>query len=94
MPPHVALVVLLYVFMSAVTFVVYGVDKRAAIRGRSRVPESTLHMLELLCGFPGALVGQQVFRHKRRKLRFVAISWLIAVAHAAGWGFWLLAGRT
>jgi len=74
---------------SVVTFVVYGIDKAAAKRGRARVPESILHLLALLGGWPGALLGMALFRHKRRKIGFVAVTWLIALVHVAGWA-WLL----
>jgi uncharacterized membrane protein YsdA (DUF1294 family) len=78
----------LYALMSIVTFTAYGLDKRAAARGQRRIAERTLHLLELLGGFPGALIGQQVFRHKRRKMRFLIVFWLIVVVHAAGWFLW------
>lgn len=85
MPLRLLIPLTIYGLAGLVTFITYGLDKRAAIKGRSRVPEKTLHIMELLGGFPGALVAQQVFRHKRRKLRFLVITWLIAVLHAAGW---------
>lgn len=64
----------LYALMSIVTFVVYAVDKRAAVRGAWRVRESTLHGLELGFGWPGALLAQQALRHKRRKTRFLLVT--------------------
>ena len=45
-----------YALVSIVTFVVYGFDKRRAVHGGRRVPERTLHGLELLGGWPGALL--------------------------------------
>ena len=41
-----------YLLMSLVAFIAYALDKRAARRGEWRTPESTLHALELLCGWP------------------------------------------
>ena len=81
----VKIFLLIYTVMSVITFIAYGLDKRAAIRGRWRTPEATLHLLGLLGGFFGALIGQQVFRHKRRKLWFVFITWLIVLLHTAAW---------
>ena len=78
---------LVYLSMSVVTFAVYGWDKSAASRGRRRVPEPTLHLLELLGGWPGALLAMQVFKHKRRKWRFAIVVWLIAAGHLVGWYF-------
>ncbi|MFP5341147.1 MAG: DUF1294 domain-containing protein, partial [Gammaproteobacteria bacterium] len=40
---------------------------------------------ELAGGWPGALVAQQVFRHKTRKLSYQLTFWLIVVLHQAFW---------
>jgi uncharacterized membrane protein YsdA (DUF1294 family) len=77
-----------YALMSLITFAVYGFDKSRAARGGWRVCESHLHALSLLGGWPGALIGQQVFRHKRRKLGFMVVTLLIVALHAAAW-WWL-----
>ena len=78
-----------YAVMSAVAFVAYGMDKSAANAGRWRTPESTLHLLGLACGWPGALLAQRLFRHKSRKREFQVVFWttvainLIALAWLA-----------
>jgi uncharacterized membrane protein YsdA (DUF1294 family) len=77
-----------YLVMSAAAFVAYGVDKRRAERAGRRIPEIWLHLLELCCGWPGALIAQQVFRHKRRKTRYLVVFWLIVALHL-GAGAWL-----
>lgn len=59
------------------TFVAYGLDKKAAVRGEWRVPENTLHVLEFLGGWLGALVAQKIFRHKTKKKSFRRIFWLM-----------------
>jgi uncharacterized membrane protein YsdA (DUF1294 family)/cold shock CspA family protein len=59
-----------YAAMSVFTLIAYGLDKSAATAGRLRTPEVTLHLLGLLCGWPGALLAQRVFRHKSRKREF------------------------
>ena len=53
------------------TFIVYGVDKRRARKGKWRVPEKTLFLLPLLGGSAGALLGMRVFHHKTRHWYFV-----------------------
>lgn len=65
-----------YAVMSAVAFVAYGMDKAAANAGRWRTPESTLHLLGLACGWPGALLAQRLFRHKSRKCEFQIVFWV------------------
>ena len=86
MPPAVAAV---YGVASAVTFAVYAFDKRRAARGGRRVPERTLHLLEALGGWPGALAASAVFRHKTQKVGFRVVRGLVVAVHLAAWGLWL-----
>lgn len=83
-----------YPLLSLISFVQYWNDKHSAQKGRWRTPENTLHITELLGGWPGALLAQQVFRHKTRKLSFQLVFWLIVLGHQAFWiDHLLLAGR-
>lgn len=74
----------LYAGASVVCALVYAIDKSAAVAGRWRVSESTLHTLSLVGGWPGALVAQQVLRHKSNKAAFRAVFWVTVVANVAG----------
>jgi uncharacterized membrane protein YsdA (DUF1294 family) len=76
-----------YLVASIAAAVAYGVDKSAAQSGRWRTAESTLHVLALMGGWPGALVGQRVFRHKSRKRSF-QVDFLCTVALNCGALFW------
>ena len=69
------LVFALYLGMSALAFIAYAVDKSAAQNNRWRTRESTLHMLGLIGGWPGALVARHVLRHKSKKKEFRASLW-------------------
>jgi uncharacterized membrane protein YsdA (DUF1294 family) len=69
--------------MSFACFVAYGWDKRSAATGSRRVPEQTLHILALLGGWPGALLGQRHFRHKTKKLSFLIVFWCVVALHVA-----------
>lgn len=66
---------------SFITFLLYGFDKRRAVRGGRRIPEKTLHLYALLGGWPGAFLGQRVFRHKTSKLPFLIVFWATVVVH-------------
>lgn len=88
MSPELQLIVLIYSFLSLITFIAYAIDKLAARRGGERIRERTLHLLALCGGWPGALAGQWLFRHKTRKPSFQACFWLTVLLNGAlllGW---------
>ncbi|ADO50069.1 DUF1294 domain-containing protein [[Enterobacter] lignolyticus] len=62
--------VMWFLLTNALTLAVYGADKLAARKTWRRVPESTLLIFGLVGGWPGAILGQQVFRHKTQKQPF------------------------
>ena len=76
-------ILVLYLAASAASIVVYAVDKSAARHGRWRARESTLHLLAVIGGWPGALVAQRLFRHKSRKPSFQAVFLLTVVLNCA-----------
>ena len=59
------------VLLNIATFMVYAFDKNAAEQGRWRTPESQLHLLALLGGWPAAWLAQRALRHKSRKQPFL-----------------------
>ncbi|UCV15829.1 DUF1294 domain-containing protein [Quatrionicoccus australiensis] len=65
----------LYFAASLLTFGVYAHDKSAARAQRWRIRESTLHLLALIGGWPGALLAQHRLRHKSGKSAFLATFW-------------------
>jgi uncharacterized membrane protein YsdA (DUF1294 family) len=70
------------VLINFAAFVAFASDKRRAIRGQSRIRESTLLNLAVFGGTSGALAAQQLLRHKTRKEPFRTRLWLIAGAQA------------
>ena len=84
---------LLIVFlMSVIAFLTYGFDKRRAGLGGRRISERSLHLMALFGGWPGALLGSQMFRHKTQKLGFRVVSWLVIALHLSvvGGVAWLM----
>lgn len=73
----------LYAVLSLITFLAYWKDKAAAQAGRWRTPESTLHTLALLGGWPGALLAQQWLRHKSSKTAFQQLCWATVLLNVA-----------
>lgn len=80
----------IYVAGSVISYLMYRSDKGSAIASRQRIPEKRLHLFEALGGWPGALVAQQVLRHKTRKLSYQLVFWLIILLHQMFWVDWLL----
>ena len=74
---------LLYAGASLLCFALYAADKGAARAGRDRISESTLLSLGFVGGWPGALVAQQVLRHKTIKRTFRIRFWLSVIANVA-----------
>ena len=72
-------VLLAYMVTSALSYAMYAMDKSAAKSGAWRTQESTLHGLSLIGGWPGALIAQQVLRHKSKKEEFRFVFWLTVV---------------
>ena len=68
-----------YIVASVIAFVAYALDKSAAKNDGWRIQESTLHLLGLLCGWPGALLAQKALRHKSRKREFQIVFWATVV---------------
>jgi uncharacterized membrane protein YsdA (DUF1294 family)/cold shock CspA family protein len=79
----------IYAGASIVAFLAYATDKSAAIHNRWRTSESTLHLISLAGGWPGALLAQKVLRHKSRKEGFRRVYWATVVLNCAAF-VWLL----
>ncbi|WP_253254158.1 DUF1294 domain-containing protein [Xanthomonas arboricola] len=77
------LLALWYAATSIVAMLTYRRDKRAARRGGQRTPETTLHLIALLGGWPGALLAQAMFRHKSSKAAFQLRFWITVVVNVA-----------
>jgi len=76
----------LYYAASVITFGSYSRDKKAAGIGGWRTPESTLHLMSLLGGWPGALIAQVRLRHKTRKVSFLVVYWLTVIINCSALG--------
>ncbi|ABK49204.1 protein of unknown function DUF1294 [Shewanella sp. ANA-3] len=82
----------LYLLLSLCTFIAYAFDKSAARKGRWRTKKSTLHLMSLLGGWPGALFAQQLLRHKSVKAAFRQLFWLTVVTNLALLGYGIQTG--
>lgn len=59
------------------------IAKRNAVSAKQsmRIPEARLHYIELMGGWPGALLAQRLFRHKTKKESFQLVFNLIIIFH-------------
>jgi uncharacterized membrane protein YsdA (DUF1294 family)/cold shock CspA family protein len=85
LPPEI---LIFYVAASLVTFLAYALDKSAAQSGRWRTKEGTLLLFGLVGGWPGALIAQQMLRHKSKKVSFRVFLWLTILMNCAAF-VWL-----
>jgi uncharacterized membrane protein YsdA (DUF1294 family) len=78
---------ILYAYLigiSIIALLFYGYDKYQSTHHGFRVPEIILHAITLAGGTPGALLGQQVFRHKTSKRSFRVWFYLIVLVQVIG----------
>ena len=52
------------------TFLVYGIDKYKAKKGRWRISEATLLLMAVIGGSIGAWVGMRIWHHKTMHKKF------------------------
>lgn len=75
------IVPIVYGAVSLLTMLLYGIDKSAAKKEKRRVSEAKLHILSVLGGWPGALLAQQIFKHKRSKSSFMRVYWVTVLVN-------------
>lgn len=66
--------------VNLITFFLYGIDKRRAVRKAWRIPESVLIGFAAIGGSVGAFLAMLVFRHKTKHAKFTVGVPLILVA--------------
>lgn len=90
MPLPVQLLLFYLLYVNGAGFLLMGLDKRRAKRGKWRIPEKTLFLPPLLGGTPGAIAGMHVFHHKtkHRYFRYGLPALLVLQLGAAGWLWW------
>lgn len=76
-----------FVIMSAVLFVMMGIDKKKAKAGAWRIPEARLFLFAFLGGAIGGCIGMRVFRHKTKHMLFKIGFPLIALMQIAALGY-------
>ncbi|MBP1925925.1 uncharacterized membrane protein YsdA (DUF1294 family) [Sedimentibacter acidaminivorans] len=67
--------ILIYaLFINFLSFVLFFLDKRKAIKDKWRIKERTLHISSFLGGALGSILAMYLFHHKTRKIKFCVIT--------------------
>ena len=67
-------------------FILYGIDKSRAKRGKWRISEKSLFLAALIGGSVGAIIGMHVFHHKTRHWYFrIGLPFILILQIAAIW---------
>lgn len=85
-------ILVFYSGASVVVLAAYWLDKAAAKHGDWRTQESTLHLLALIGGWPGAALAQKAFRHKSKKQEFQQAFWVTVLVNCCALA-WLLTAK-
>lgn len=81
LPWHPALSLGYLIVVSIGTFFMYSIDKSFAVAHAMRMSEFSLHVLDLLGGWPGGILAQYLIRHKNAKASFQLVFWLTVFAY-------------
>jgi uncharacterized membrane protein YsdA (DUF1294 family) len=64
------IIIAYFMLINAITYLLFYLDKKAAIANRRRIPEKTLLLAAFLGGSPLAIVAMNHLRHKTVKQPF------------------------
>ena len=68
---NVHLIIIYYLLViNAVAFIIYGIDKLKARKGRWRISEATLLLLAIVGGSIGSWLGMKAWHHKTMHRKF------------------------
>ncbi len=67
--------------MGILSFSLYGIDKKKAIKNKRRISEKTLLLSSFLFGSIGGLLGMYILRHKTKHWYFVVINVVSLILH-------------
>lgn len=68
--------VILMVFMSLVSFILFALDKKKASKGKDRIKEKTLLLSTIINGAIGSFLARIICRHKTDKIYFTITIYL------------------
>ncbi len=75
------MIMIYLIIINVLAFVMYGIDKRKAVKGRWRISEAALLTVAALGGSLGSLLAMELFRHKTKHKKFTIGVRLLLVLH-------------
>lgn len=76
------MILIFFFVMSIITFILFGIDKQKAKKGKWRIRESVLLGFSAIGGSFGAFLGMWIFAHKITKPKFSMTIPILTVVHA------------
>lgn len=72
---------LVYCILSVISFIRYYDDKKRAINGEYRIPESDLLLMDLFGGWVGTSFAHRLLNHKATKSSFRGVFYMTIIAN-------------
>ena len=72
--------------INVISFIMYGLDKRLAIKKKWRISENALIVFGMAGGCLGSLIGMNLFHHKTKKMGF----WIANILFLIGWIYYVI----
>jgi uncharacterized membrane protein YsdA (DUF1294 family) len=63
--------------MNLLSGILFAYDKHAAIKNHRRIPELTLHILEIAGGVFSVFLLMYIIHHKNRKIGYYGVTWVV-----------------
>lgn len=63
------LLLMILLLINNISFLLFGIDKRKAVKNKWRFSENTLILVSFFAPL-GALIGMHLFKHKTKKFKF------------------------
>lgn len=77
----IRLIIFYMIMINVISFILYGIDKRRAVKNQWRISESNLLAVAFIGGSLGALLGIFIFHHKTRHFKFKILIPLFLIIH-------------
>lgn len=65
--------------INCISFIIYYIDKKNAIKHKYRIPEKVLILFSILGGSIGCTLGMNLFHHKTKHIKFIIINYFFFI---------------